>query len=73
MTEGDAGVYKVVEVTPVTEETIEDALNARAAEGWSFESLHFVNREGSHRPAMAYLFFTRSRPPARPAPLRKAR
>ena len=53
--------YKVVEVSPVAEETIERTLNERAAEGWGFESVHFVMREGSHRPAMAYLFFTRVR------------
>lgn len=51
--------YKVVEVSPVGEETLERALNERAAEGWSLESLHFVMREGSHRPSMAYLFFVR--------------
>ncbi len=61
-------VYRVVEVAPVGEESLERALNERAAEGWSVESVHFVMREGSHRPAMAYLFFTRTgarpRPPA---------
>jgi hypothetical protein len=51
--------YKVVEVSPVGEETLERALNERGAEGWSIESVHFVVREGSHRPAMAYLFFVR--------------
>ncbi len=51
--------YKVVEVAPVTEESLESALNERAKEGWGFESIHFVMRESSHRPAMAYLFFTR--------------
>ena len=54
-------LYKVVEVAPVTEETVERTLNDRAREGWGFESIHFVMREGSHRPAMAYLFFTRVR------------
>jgi hypothetical protein len=53
--------YKVIEVSPVTEESLESALNERAKEGWGFESIHFVMREGSHRPAMAYLFFTRGR------------
>jgi hypothetical protein len=51
-------LYKVVEVSPVTEESLEEALNDGAADGWGFESIHFVTREGSHRPAMAYLFFT---------------
>jgi hypothetical protein len=54
--------YKVVEVSPVSEEGLEEALNRWSAEGWSFESLHFVSREGSHRPALAYLFFVQTRP-----------
>ncbi len=59
---GDAHIlYKVVEVAPVAEDTVERTLNDRAREGWGFESIHFVMREGSHRPAMAYLFFTRVR------------
>ena len=53
--------YKVVEVAPVSEETLEEALNRWAEEGWSFESLHFVSREGSHRPALAYLFFVKGK------------
>ena len=59
------GAYRVVEISPVAEETLERALNERAAEGWAFESVHFVQREGSHRPALAYLFFVRGKPPAR--------
>jgi hypothetical protein len=55
-------LYKVDEVAPVTDETLERLLNERVREGWGFESLHFVMREGSHRPAMAYVFFTRVRP-----------
>ena len=58
---GEGGLYKVVEVSPVSEETLEEALNRLSGEGWSFESLHFVHREGSHRPALAYLFFVRQR------------
>ena len=55
----DAAIrYDVVEVAPVTEETLAGVLNDRTARGWSFQSIHFVMREGSHRPAMAYLFFT---------------
>jgi hypothetical protein len=56
-------LYKVVEVSPVGEETLEKTLNERSREGWSFESMHFVTREGSHRPAMAYLLFTRDGDP----------
>ena len=54
-------VYKVDELSPVSEETLEGLLNERVREGWGFESLHFVMREGSHRPAMAFVFFTRVR------------
>ncbi|WP_242394718.1 DUF4177 domain-containing protein [Anaeromyxobacter oryzisoli] len=57
--------YKVVEVSPVADETLERALNEWTAEGFSFESIHFVMREGSHRPALAYLFFVRGEPPGR--------
>ena len=60
-----AVTYKVVEVSPVGEETLERALNDWTREGWSFQSLHFVSREGSHRPALAYLFFVRGAGPAR--------
>ncbi len=52
--------FKVVEVSPVGEETLERALNAWTREGWSFQSVHFVSREGSHRPALAYVFFVRA-------------
>ncbi|HVO18616.1 MAG TPA: DUF4177 domain-containing protein [Anaeromyxobacter sp.] len=57
----EPAAYKVVEVSPVSEETLEEALNRLSGEGWSFESVHFVSREGSHRPALAYLFFVRAR------------
>jgi hypothetical protein len=61
MTPAPPVAYKVDEVSPVTEEALERLLNERAQAGWGFESLHFVMREGSHRPAMAYVFFTRVR------------
>ena len=61
MTDAPHILYKVVEVAPVGEETVERVLNERVREGWGFESIHFVMREGSHRPAIAYLFFTRVR------------
>jgi len=64
---GSAATYKVVEVSPVGEEGLERALNEWTQEGWSVESVHFVTREGSHRPALAYLFFVRGRAPVRAA------
>jgi hypothetical protein len=57
------GAYKVVEISPVSDETLERALNDLTRAGWSFESIHFAMREGSHRPALAYVFFVRGEPP----------
>jgi len=68
LSDGSQIRYKVVEVSPVAEETLEKTLNERAAEGWGIESVHFVMREGSHRPTMAYLFFTRVRERGGPGP-----
>jgi hypothetical protein len=62
---GDPTTYKVVEVSPVGEETLERALNEWTQGGWSVQSVHFVTREGSHRPALAYLFFVRGGSPVR--------
>lgn len=54
--------YKVVEISMVTDEEIERVLNERAAEGWSFASIHFVTTEASRRPGMAFLFFIEGKP-----------
>jgi hypothetical protein len=51
--------YKVVEITDVSDQEIESALNRVAGEGHRFESIHFVTQPGNRRPAMAFLFFTR--------------
>ena len=51
--------YKVAELSTVTDETIEEALNTWGRQGWTFESLHFAMSPGSKRPVMAFLFFTR--------------
>ncbi len=54
--------YKVVELSTVTDETIEEALNSLTPEGWRIESLHFAMRDSSKRPSMAFLLFTREEP-----------
>ena len=51
--------YKVVELSVVTDESIEQVLNDWTAQGWSFDSIQFVVREASKRPAMAFVLFTR--------------
>lgn len=51
--------YKVVELSNVTDEEIERALNHWTAEGWTFDGMHFAMRDSSRRPSMAFLTFTR--------------
>ena len=50
--------YKVVEISTVTDEEIERAVNAWTAKGFAFASIHFVTTQASRRPVMAFLFFT---------------
>ena len=52
--------YKVVELSVVTDESIEEVLNSWTVEGWHFDNIQFVVREASKRPAMAFVFFTRN-------------
>ncbi|NNL85787.1 MAG: DUF4177 domain-containing protein [Myxococcales bacterium] len=51
-------MYKVVELTHVTDEEIERVLNEWTAEGWKFDCLQFAMRDSSKRPAMAFVVFT---------------
>lgn len=52
-------IYKVVEISTVTEEAIEEVLNNWGSKGWNFDGLQFAMRESSKRPAMAFALFTR--------------
>lgn len=52
--------YKVVELSIVTDETIEEIVNTWIQQGWTFDSLHFAMNIGSKRPAMAFIFFVHS-------------
>ena len=51
--------YKVIELTTVTEETIEEALNEWTAKGWNFNGMQFAMHESSRRPSMAFVLFTK--------------
>ena len=51
--------YKVVECSPVTEEELERTLNVWTGEGYVLDGIHFVVRESSKRPAMAFVLFTK--------------
>jgi hypothetical protein len=52
-------VYKFVELSIVTDETIEEAVNAWVARGWQLDGIRFVTTEASRRPQMAFISFTR--------------
>jgi hypothetical protein len=59
----EAPLYRVAELSDVSDRAIEEALNREAREGYRFDSVHFVTQPGSRRPSMAFLFFTRAAAP----------
>lgn len=61
---GSGTGYKVVEISDVTDQSVEAELNRWTREGYRFESIHFVTQPGNRRPAMAFLFFTRTDTPS---------
>lgn len=52
-------IYKVIELSTVTDETIEAALNEWTAKGWCYNGMQFAMRESSRRPTLAFVLFTR--------------
>ena len=53
-------IWKVVELSSVTDSEIEEVLNEWTREGWSFENMQFAMRDSSKRPSMAFISFTRN-------------
>jgi hypothetical protein len=51
--------YKVVEVSTVSEDTLEELLNEWTAKGWQYDGMQFAMRESQKRPSMAFVIFTR--------------
>ncbi len=51
--------YKVVEVSTVAEDVLEEVLNEWTGKGWHFDGMQFAMRESSRRPSMAFVLFTR--------------
>ena len=51
--------YKFIELSIVTDETIEAAVNEWVAQGWLYDNVRFAMSEGSRRPAMAFISFVR--------------
>jgi hypothetical protein len=52
--------YKVVELSTVDEGSLEHTVNVWVRQGWRLENVQFAMRESSKRPAMAFVFFTRT-------------
>ena len=50
--------YKVIEISTVSEDMLEDVLNEWSAKGWTFDGVHFAMRESQKRPSMAFVIFT---------------
>jgi len=51
--------YKFVELSVVTEESLERTVNDWVAKGWQLDAIRFVVGEGSRRPQMAFVSFVR--------------
>jgi hypothetical protein len=51
--------YKFVELSPVTDDTIETCVNEWVGQGWQLDGIRFVTSEHSKRPQMAFVAFTR--------------
>ena len=52
-------VFKVVETSDVSAESLEKILNEWTARGWRYEMMQFAMRDSSKRPAMAFVTFVR--------------
>ena len=51
--------YKVVETNIVTDDTLEKIINEWTSQGWTYDGMQFAMSDGSKRPAMAFVLFTR--------------
>lgn len=63
----DPTTFKVVELSTVTDEALEETLNTWTAKGFVLHGVHFAMRESSRRPAMAFVVFTRHVPIPEPS------
>ena len=51
--------YKVVECSTVTDDVLEKTINEWTSQGWNYDGMQFAMSDGSKRPAMAFILFTR--------------
>jgi hypothetical protein len=49
--------YKFIELSIVTDDTIERTVNEWIAKGWILDGIRFAMSEGSRRPSMAFISF----------------
>ena len=54
-------IYKFIELSVVTDESLEEAVNKWTTEGWHLDAIRFAMLEGSRRPKMAFVSFVRER------------
>lgn len=59
LTTGKPLRYKFVELSMVTDEALESAVNEWVARGWQLEGIRFAMSDASRRPAMAFVSFVR--------------
>jgi hypothetical protein len=52
-------IYKFVELSIVTDESLEEVVNLWIGKGWQLDAIRFVTSEASRRPQMAFVSFTR--------------
>lgn len=52
-------IYKFVELSTVTDESIEDAVNEWVRKGWLLDGIRFAMNGASRRPSMAFVSFIR--------------
>ena len=52
-------IYKFVELSIVTDESLEEVVNLWVGKGWQLDAIRFVTTEASRRPQMAFVSFTR--------------
>jgi len=52
-------VYRVRELSTVTDDNLERVINENVKDGWVLDTIQFAMRDGSKRPAMAFVAFTK--------------
>jgi hypothetical protein len=53
-------IWKVVELSSVTDLEIEEVLNEWTAQDWKLDNIQFAMRDSSKRPSMAFISFTKT-------------